>query len=58
LADLGHYCDREDLSMQKCLAMAGSNYAEETSGMGTQLLDPLSWLQDKSGGHIRTMLSD
>ena len=36
LADIAHYCDFVDLSLEKCLANAASNYAEETSDLGRQ----------------------
>jgi hypothetical protein len=37
LADLAHYCDRNELSFESCLESARNHYCEETDNTGTQL---------------------
>ena len=37
LADLAHWCDRNDVTFAKELGRASRNYDEETGGKGTQL---------------------
>jgi hypothetical protein len=36
LADLAHFCDRNQVQMKNCLSIAASHYAEETDHTGTQ----------------------
>jgi hypothetical protein len=37
LADLGHWCDRNDVDLQGALAYATGHYQKETGSEGTQL---------------------
>jgi hypothetical protein len=36
LVDLAHYCDRQGLSLQRCLAKAERHYREEANKLGKQ----------------------
>jgi hypothetical protein len=55
LADLGHYCDRQEISLQERLRVASNHYTEETDRKGAQFTPVSNPLEDPS--NLATVLA-